>query len=343
MPVPSLPFELIDLILSHLVSPISLAPPRFYRDLCSAALVCRSWAAVAQKLLWEQIYLSGGDEQVEQWLAVDFRPGWKVKALVLTEQESARGEGTEWTNARFLQLFDRCGGISRFSCTLCLEKLSKEAPDFLLQSFPALEHVGLAHPPALDSKQQFFPSTVKSFAFLPLEPLQHNAPYSSAATLAMLLAESQEQGHLALTRLKVEDLIVLRHLAVVAPSLRTLVLPSEPPNFYSTSTRSGELATFLAVCRNLTRLVVPFLWDAKLVAAVPPSVTHLDIGIVTANAFCAFCRAFERLSQSWTSVVQLRIQHPRNDKRFENMMELWGKVEQSCGSRGIEVVVSVRR
>ncbi|GAA5947448.1 hypothetical protein JCM10213_008170 [Rhodosporidiobolus nylandii] len=346
MPVPSLPLELIELILSHLVSPISLAPPRFYRDLRSAALVCRSWAHPAQKLLWEQVYLSKGDKQVEKWLDIEFKPGWKVKALVLTERKAVVGISTKWTTARVLQLFARCGGISRFICTLSLEKLRQEAPDFLLRCFYGLAHVSLAHPPTLVLKKQVFPTTVKSFAFVPLEPPENVLPCIVAAMIAAQLTEGQKQGHFTLTHIEVNNLIVLRYLTDLAPSLRTLVLaPQDSPT--PTALRPGpgfsQLETweeFAKACVGLTRLIVPVLWDVKLVEAVPPSVTHLEIGTVTANTFPAFCRDFDKLSKSWAGVVELRIQDPRNDERFEEMTELWEKVEESCARRGIKVVVA---
>ncbi|BGP17264.1 hypothetical protein JCM10213_008182 [Rhodosporidiobolus nylandii] len=283
MPVPSLPLELIELILSHLVSPISLTPPAFYRDLKSAALVCHNWTTLAQKLLWEQVYLSKGDKQVEKWLEVEFKP--------------------------------------------------------------ALAHVSLAYPSIADSKKQFFPSTVKSFAIAPFEPPEDIGPSSLAATIAAQLAEAQKQGHFTLTHLEVHDLMVLRYLADLAPSLRTLVLALQTSPMPVALRHFAYLQPldvwedFAAGCSGLTRLVFPVLWDAKLVEAVPPSVRYFKIEHVDADAFPAFCSDFDELSKSWANDVELRIDTEYQHWLPEDKAAVWKQVEESCARRGIRLIV----
>ncbi|GAA5957371.1 hypothetical protein JCM10213_003714, partial [Rhodosporidiobolus nylandii] len=310
MPVPSLPLELIELILTHLVSPISLTPPRFYRDLKSAALVCRNWRALAQKLLWEQVYLSKGDKQVEKWLDIEFKPGWKVKVLVLAKRRD------EYTSGSLLQLFACCGGISSFSCDFSLSSVYEAVPDFLQQFFPHLQSLRISHPYRRSTQSSALPPDLRGLGILE-RPTLSLLPwrYSDTKSVAIAMAEDHEAGRFPmLSRLEIADFKVLPHLKTLAPSLRTLVLPSQQPISMrgllpGQPTPFDDVAAFLAVCSNLTHLVVPLLWNAKLVEAVPPSVTCLVVDRVHADAFRTLCVDFEKLSTTWTSDVELRINH----------------------------------
>ncbi|BGP17306.1 hypothetical protein JCM10213v2_005324 [Rhodosporidiobolus nylandii] len=275
MPIHSLPLELIDLIFSHLTSPLILERPAFYDDLRSAALVCRYWTFPAQRLLWKQVYLSGCDEQVEKWLAVDFRPGWQVKVLVLTERGEKRTLNANYSMEVLLHLFARCGGITSFRCDLALRVLRDAVPDFNHRFFPDLQSLEVTHPYRDLVQRPALPPNIRILIIHKLPGLGSHLPYWEATPL---------EDH----------------------------------------------AAFLAACSNLTRLVIPIL--------VPSSVAHLEIGTSAADAFRTFCVDLDKLSKSWAGVVELRIQDPRNDERFSDMMELWEKVEESCASRGIEVV-----
>ncbi|BGP17303.1 hypothetical protein JCM10213_009093 [Rhodosporidiobolus nylandii] len=341
MPVPSLPFELINFIFSYLVSPISLAPPSFYRDLCSAALVCRNWTAPAQSLLWEQVCLSKGDKQIEKWLGVDHKAGLWVKALVLVKGRDEQGLRAKYTTEVLLRLFARCGGISSLNCDLWLRDVCEAVPDFVRWFFPNLRSFGVAYSYRQYGQQQSpaLPLGIRTL-LVRGQPVQNMWGLSYAAYLALEIAKDYEAGRFPLlNRVEVADLAALPPLQTLAPALRTLVLPRVQ---LAAAASRADLSAFLAVCSNLTRLVIPLLWDASLVEAVPPSLTHLEVGTVTGGAFRAFCVDFERLARSWTSVVELRIQDLRNDERLQDTMELWEQVEESCASRGIEVVMSGR-
>ncbi|GAA5947496.1 hypothetical protein JCM10213_008187 [Rhodosporidiobolus nylandii] len=344
MPVPSLPLELIELILSHLVSPISLTPPRFYRDLKCAALVCRSWAAPAQKLLWEQVYLSKGDKQVEKWLEVDLKPAWKVKSLVLAEQRDEKGLRFSYTPGILLQLFACCGGITSFSCDFSLESVYEAVPDFLQQFFPNLQSLRISHPYRRSTQSSALPPDLRILGILQRPPsLFPRLFISQAESVARSVAKDYEAGRFPmLSHLEVDNLAVLMSLKPLAPTLRTLVLPYQQSTsavyLPGQSAPFDNLATFLAACSNLTHLVVPLLWDAELVEAAPSSVTHITISRVHADAFRTLCVDFEKLSESWTSDVELRINHEYDHWRLGDKVDVWKKVEESCARRGIKVV-----
>ncbi|GAA5946837.1 hypothetical protein JCM10213_009090 [Rhodosporidiobolus nylandii] len=333
MPIHSLPLELIDLIFSHLTSPLILERPAFYDDLRSAALVCRYWTFPAQRLLWKQVYLSGCDEQVEKWLAVDFRPGWQVKVLVLTERGEKRTLNANYSMEVLLHLFARCGGITSFRCDLALRVLRDAVPDFNHRFFPDLQSLEVTHP-YRDLVQR--PALPPNIRILIIHKLPVRAPLvrQDGCFLFSVVSADYAAGRFpSLNRLEVAELNALPRLKALAPSLRTLVLPSEGLGShlpYWEATPLEDHAAFLAACSNLTRLVIPIL--------VPSSVAHLEIGTSAADAFRTFCVDLDKLSKSWAGVVELRIQDPRNDERFSDMMELWEKVEESCASRGIEVV-----
>ncbi|BGP17259.1 hypothetical protein JCM10213_008188 [Rhodosporidiobolus nylandii] len=347
MPVPSLPLELIELILAHLPSSISLTPPRFYRDLRNAALVCHSWAAPAQKLLWEQVYLSKGDKQVEKWTEVDLKPGWKVKALVLTQLCAEQGLPAKYTAGSLLQLFACCGGISSFGCNFSLSSVIQAVPDFLQQFFPELQSLRLTYPYRHFERSPALPPDIRTLGCLlsPQLPL-FSFRQTPGVSVAIDMAKDYEAGRFPmLSRLEIADFKVLPHLKTLAPSLRTLVLPSQQPISMrgllpGQPTPFDDLAAFLAVCSNLTRLVVPLLWDAKLVEVVPSSVTCLVVVRVHADAFRTLCVDFEKLSTTWTSDVELRINHEYDHWRLGDKVDVWTKVEASCAKRGIKVVVN---
>ncbi|BGP17267.1 hypothetical protein JCM10213v2_005285 [Rhodosporidiobolus nylandii] len=142
MPVPSLPLELIELILSHLVSPLTLDPPDFYNDLRSASLVCKVWMPVAQKLLWKAVYL-GGEEQANRFLAVEEKA--KMSELVLCKQGRREDEERAWTTGEALRVFERCPHVDRLVCTLPLHELD-ELQGFFGLSFPHLQRLELLRP-----------------------------------------------------------------------------------------------------------------------------------------------------------------------------------------------------
>ncbi|GAA5947475.1 hypothetical protein JCM10213_008179 [Rhodosporidiobolus nylandii] len=50
-----LPADLHPLILEQLVEAISLLHPPHYEHLRTAALVCKDWAKMAQRLMWEEV------------------------------------------------------------------------------------------------------------------------------------------------------------------------------------------------------------------------------------------------------------------------------------------------
>ncbi|GAA5878180.1 hypothetical protein JCM8547_008365 [Rhodosporidiobolus lusitaniae] len=167
-PVPVLPPELLSLVFQHLTSPLSLSHPPHYSDLLSFSLVCRSWAPVAQRLLSREVFLSRGDEQMQQWL---FQPqkARGVETLVVHEtrwwEVDGPTGGYAWSAELLLKVFERCRSAKRVSCNVPLYEVCEVEPAFLYKCLPNVAAVAFASP-YRDATPRPLPPHITSFGLL---------------------------------------------------------------------------------------------------------------------------------------------------------------------------------
>ncbi|GAA5947416.1 hypothetical protein JCM10213_008157 [Rhodosporidiobolus nylandii] len=247
MPVPRLPPEVVHLVLDYVVSPISLGHPSFYSTLRWCALVCREWAPIAQRHLYSELYFGRGDKKVKQFLAVRPKLGGKAVALVVDDRKPA---GSLWSAKVLLELFARCGGVTRFASAVKLEEVFSLKPDILCSCFPKLQTFETLGKYRLSGQNYPFPPSVHAVSLL---SRSLNGPETSKA--ASQLVVDYKAGHLPqLDTLSLLPRTFPLSLLTLASALRTLHLHE-----VAMGAGLGALYKFLSACTGLTSLAVDYL------------------------------------------------------------------------------------
>ncbi|BGP17275.1 hypothetical protein JCM10213_008171 [Rhodosporidiobolus nylandii] len=329
-----LPADLHLLILEQLVEAISLHHPPHYEDLRTAAMVCKDWGKMAQKLMWEAVYLDS-EEKARRFLAVEEKA--RMQELVLHDHASTRAHAQSWNTKPLLGVVKRCRSVERFVCTLSFDQILAVAPAFLARFFPSLRHFELIAPYRLGQPQPL-PALLSSITLLPTWVTPH-----TPTKTAHLIAHDCEQGLL----LRLTDWFVQSgfDLPVRGGALSRQIRRCHIADAVGSKSRdigqwtayTLDLGSLLPQCTSLQHLSIGVLRNPHFLDALPPSLITMDIAEVTfgfrANLLDVLPPALPRLSNlarlrigNWSQVVE--------ECRAEDVKA----VEQACEAQGVELV-----
>ncbi|BGP17313.1 hypothetical protein JCM10213_009083 [Rhodosporidiobolus nylandii] len=334
MPVPSLPYELIEPILSQLTLPLTKERPAFYDDLRSASLVCKTWAEIAQELLCKAVYLDS-EEKARRFLAVEEKAS--MTKLALHDEASTGTDMEAWDSDLFLEIAERCRSVERFVCTLSFEEVCEIVPAFLSQFFPNLRHLELIRHYRLPGPQPLPPLLasitvvpVSRFAIMPADAATLVARDCDRGLLPRLTAFSiQSSNDLPMAGGALSRQLRRCHIKD-ASGYSSCILGCQPPFRH-------DIRVSLPKCTSLQHLSIDLLRGPEFSIAFPESlitlvVAKVDLG-VAAGFLAALPSALPRLSNltllrvgNWSEIVE------------QSQAEHAKAVEQACEAQGVELV-----
>ncbi|BGP17302.1 hypothetical protein JCM10213_009094 [Rhodosporidiobolus nylandii] len=285
MPLPSLPVELHILILEQLVEPISHERfPPHYEYLRLAALVCKDWTKVAQRLLWQQVYLVVTANPLDRFLAGVSKEDRHVDVLVVQMPRP----GTQHADLFSLKNHQKLSSCIR-RCTTTRR---------LVCAYPYLFAAACGAP----TFQEAFPGLISYETDTPTDqPVKEGAPcFSNLRHLAFLTRRDEthklvvqqlleQQLAPRLESLKLTSHAVVKQLLPFATSLTALTLPrlstfhgEDSEAVQAAVTAEAEhrqylLDTFLPACTSLRHLSLPYVWSPVLLASTSPSLERLTV------------------------------------------------------------------
>ncbi|BGP17285.1 hypothetical protein JCM10213_008161 [Rhodosporidiobolus nylandii] len=275
-----LPADLYPLILEHLAAPVGFAFPPHYAHLRTAALVCKDWVKMAQKLLWREVYLDGEDEAMKRFVEARMPDECEVEALVLDHEQSSEWyhEVCQRDPETMLEVFQRCPRILclAFPLNSALHKVPAPLPAYftdleIFESSWAYRDVislGCVILPKLDTFR-----------------LGNTNPSGMSLIISELVRDHKNALLPSLRTLGLPQTCDLRSLLPLASTLHTLevparfddALPYEYPDPLALGMSAYLVDVFLPACTSLKQLVLEADWPPGLLLGLPPTVKRLDI------------------------------------------------------------------
>jgi hypothetical protein len=267
-------------------------------------LVSKRWNNTAQRLLWRELYVYGGDEAMERWKAAEPNDGAEVRSLVAfpTVLGFMESETDPCSAEMLMALAGRCSKIVEY------REEARDSAVYLRAASP-IDFVDGSGALFFPSLPPFYPPfcsqvelTLSSIELRHLQlggpcPVYQNPskPLSRLTSLSLLqvapnhlgdrdelfesLVKSYKAGCLpALISLRLDNEQYLGRLLPFAPALRTLHLPRLPeptPYLNHLSDPPTAYDAFIA-CTSLEHLILD-LYSPRLFSYLQPSVRRITL------------------------------------------------------------------